>query len=186
MGIEETLDRLTLNVALLCGAVAALAESVNGKYAGKLIYGQPSVSQDPAAAPTPKATRQRKPVALTATDMASAPSTTAATTSAAATTEAPATAAPATDLFGEPAAATAGSSLSGQSQPAAEKSPKAPTLDDVRAAMVDVQTKCGGKAAAQGLLIKFTKDAKPLYSALPEEQYGELIAACKEAVAKAK
>jgi hypothetical protein len=59
MAIEETLDRLATNIALLTGAVATLSESVNGKYAGKPIYsgeGAPSSPPAPDSAQTPPAT----------------------------------------------------------------------------------------------------------------------------------
>ena len=52
MTIEETLDRLATNVALIAGAISTLAEAVNGTYKGTPIYkdhgNEPSV---PPAAP---------------------------------------------------------------------------------------------------------------------------------------
>jgi hypothetical protein len=163
MTIEATLERIATALESL---VAAKGEA-------------------PAAAP--KASRAKK------TDTAAEPSTVATAEATAGVAITAATASPSSDMFAEGASSpkdstapvTPDSSKASKSPPAAEKS-KAPTLDEVRAAMVDVQTKCGGKAAAQGLLVQFTTDKKPLYSALPEEKYGALIAACKELVAKAK
>jgi hypothetical protein len=69
MAIEETLDRLATNIALLTGAVGTLAESVNGKYAGQPIYsggGAPSSPPAPAgqpAATTPAKRGRGRPVA---------------------------------------------------------------------------------------------------------------------------
>ena len=40
MSIEETLDRLATNVAMIAGAISTLAEAVNGSYKGNPIYGQ--------------------------------------------------------------------------------------------------------------------------------------------------
>ena len=54
MSIEETLDRLATNVAMIAGAISTLAEAVNGTYKGNPIYkdhsGEPSVP--PAALKT--------------------------------------------------------------------------------------------------------------------------------------
>jgi hypothetical protein len=49
MSIEDTLDRLATNVALVAGAISTLAEAVNGTYKGKQIY---------ADAPAPAATTE--------------------------------------------------------------------------------------------------------------------------------
>ena len=40
MSIEETLDRLATNVAMIAGAISTLAEAVNGTYKGNPIYAQ--------------------------------------------------------------------------------------------------------------------------------------------------
>jgi hypothetical protein len=176
------------------GAILATAQA----YLAFLEAAVPNVSETQVA---PKASRGKKAAA------ASTPAepSTAATAGQTAINPTPAaTASVSNDMFGEEAASPKDSATAAQAAaatpagnatqskkdaPAASgktEKAKAPTLDEVRAAMVDVQTKCGGKAAAQGLLIEFTTDKKPLYSALPEEKYGALIAAYKELVAKAK
>jgi hypothetical protein len=161
--------------------------------AAYLAFLEAAVPEAPAAAP--KAQRGKKAAS------AAEPSTAATAEPTAAAPTPVAAASPSNDMFAEgtpspkdsataaQAAAVTPAGNATQSKkdaPAASGKAKAPTLDEVRAAMVDVQTKCGGKAAAQGLLVEFTTDKKPLYSALPEEKYGALIAACKELVAKAK
>lgn len=78
MSIEETLDRLATNVALLTGAVATLAESVNGAYAGKQIYsGKEDVvvslpAEGPKAAEPAKPVRGRPPKVTAAAEKAAA------------------------------------------------------------------------------------------------------------------
>lgn len=65
MAIEETLDRLATNIALLTGAVATLAEAANGTYAGKPIYsgeGAPAAPPAPAGAPAPARRGRGRPV----------------------------------------------------------------------------------------------------------------------------
>lgn len=65
MSIEETLDRLATNVALLTGAVATLAESVNGTYKGKPIYAgdaAPTPAAPPAETPAPQKRGRGRPV----------------------------------------------------------------------------------------------------------------------------
>jgi hypothetical protein len=59
---EGTLERLATNIALLTGAVATLAEAVNGKYAGKPIYADSPapVQASPQAAPAPRRGRPPK------------------------------------------------------------------------------------------------------------------------------
>lgn len=77
MALEETFDRIAMNIALLTGAVATLSESVNGKYAGKPIYAD-NVAKDPASATAPAATpkpRGRPARGETAASTASAAST---------------------------------------------------------------------------------------------------------------
>lgn len=53
MSIEETLDRLATNVAMIAGAISTLAEAVNGTYKGNPIYAQQQATP-PADDPKPK------------------------------------------------------------------------------------------------------------------------------------
>jgi hypothetical protein len=175
--------QLALNMAIMTpgisvGAIVDVAETYLQFMQGR--------DKTPAPTPTPevsapKASRGKK---------AAATSTPAEPSTAATAEQTAATASASNDMFGEEAAspkesaatpATTSAASTASHKKTSEKA-KAPTLDEVRAAMVDVQTKCGGKEAAKALLVQFTTDKKPLYSALPEEKYGALIAACKKAI----
>lgn len=124
----------------------------------------------------PKATRQRK-AASTAAETGSAQSTT--------------DAKPATESAGS----TASDDLFGDSDKAADKPAetkkeetkkvKPPTQDDVRNALVEVQTALKSKDAAVEILAKHTTGNVKVLSKLPESAYAALIKECKEAVAKA-
>jgi hypothetical protein len=47
MSIEDTLDRLATNVAMIAGAISTLAEAVNGTYKGNPIYSQQGAMAPP-------------------------------------------------------------------------------------------------------------------------------------------
>lgn len=72
------------------------------------------------------------------------------------------------DLFGETAA------------PAAEK-PKA-TIEQLRKALTECQTKHGHKDHALGVLKKYTRDGNPTISTLDEAKYQDVIDACAKYV----
>jgi hypothetical protein len=185
--------QLALNMAIMTPGISTEAVVDVARSYLRFMQG----ADDKAPAPTPEATApkaSRGKKAATAGTAAAEPGTaaTANTTAADPTPAAPAS--PSNDMFGEeaantkaPAEAAAATPAGNATQPkkdapAASGKAKAPTLDEVRAAMVDVQTKCGGKEAAKALLVKFTTGGKALYSELPEGKYADLIAACKKAV----
>jgi hypothetical protein len=194
--------QLALNMAIMtpgisAGSVVDVAENYLQFMQGRDKAPAPAPAPAPEAA-APKASRGKK---AAATSTPAEPNTAATAEQTAAEPTPAATASASNDMFGEEAASPKASpttfaqstapSKAQPSEPSASSSKasstaagkaKVPTLDEVRAAMVDVQTKCGGKEAAKALLVQFTTDKKPLYSALPEEKYGALIAACKKAI----
>jgi hypothetical protein len=187
--------QLALNMAIMtpgisAGSVVDVAEDYL-----RFLQGAEKTPAPTPETSAPKASRGKKAAAP------AEPSTAATAEQTAAEPTPAATASPSNDMFGEEAASPKASpttsaqstapSKTQPSEPSASSSKpsssaagkaKAPTLDEVRAVMVDVQTKCGGKEAAKALLVQFTTDKKPLYSALPEEKYADLIAACKKAI----
>ena len=60
MTIEETLDRLATNVAMIAGAISTLAEAVNGTYKGNPIYAQQQAAPPADDAKPSKAGRKAK------------------------------------------------------------------------------------------------------------------------------
>lgn len=80
------------------------------------------------------------------------------------------------DLFGEEE----------QKPTAAKEEVKAPTLDQVRAKMVELQTTLKSKDLALELLQRFTKEKGKVLSALPEENYAKLIAAASASIKAGK
>jgi hypothetical protein len=172
MSIEDSLDRLAANVAMIAGAISTLAEAVNGTYKGKPIYTQvvaeaPSQETAPSA---PKATRQKK-AAVAAVGMDSPAS---AAAGAAAPAKEPEKAAD--DLFGEEEKPTETQEI---------KKAKALTQDDVRAALVAAQTALKSKDLAVDILAKHTTGNARVLSKLPESAFAALIKECNDAVAKA-
>ena len=153
MTIEATLDRLATNIALLAGVVATLAESVNGTYQGKPIYAD--TVGEPPKAPAAK-TRKATPAAA-ASESAPAPVASLASTS--------------TEVGGS-------AQLAAQT-PAAATTAKEPTLDDVRAALVALQTRKGTKAPAQTILEKYSPTK--VTGGLPKEKYKAVIDECAAA-----
>ncbi len=127
----------------------------------------------------PKATRQRRTTASGATASETAPSTTATT----ATDQAANTA------KSEPVVDKETDDLFGDAEPAKEEKKAAPklTIENVKAALVSVQTALKGKDHALALLAKHTspKGTKVL-SALPESSWAALIAEADVAVKAGK
>jgi hypothetical protein len=170
MSIEETLDRLASNIALLTGAVATLAESVNGKYAGKPIYALQDTVQSASPLNTPPST----PPPTAAVPAPRKPRTPKPTPAAAAAN-------------GESVPAAAGSAPNtgpapGAVQPAAPTKAAAtpePTLDDVRNALVQCQTRSGGKKAPQDILNKYSPSKTT--GGLPQDKYATVITECAAA-----
>lgn len=157
MAIEETLDRLATNIALLTGAVATLAEAANGTYAGKPIYAQQGAESTPpaapAAAPTTAKRGRGRPVAGE-------------TTPAAQTALAPAPAATEADPF--------------DTAPAAATAPTA-TLDEVRAALKALSAATTQATALQ--VLKMAGDADNLTDLQKTPaKYGVVVRAAKAAM----
>lgn len=156
MAIEETLDRLATNIALLTGAVATLAEAANGTYAGKPIYAQDGAAppaSSPPAADKPATARRGRGRPVVGEEPTAAPATAAAAVEATA------------DPFAEPAA-----------------TPVAPTatLDEVRAALTGL-----GKATTQEIALGVLKDVGKA-SNLTELQKTPALYGAVAAAAKAK
>ena len=157
MPLEELVDRLATNVALLTGAVATLAESVNGTYAGKQIYAESAAQNTdaklpaPAAASTPAPRGRGRPPKGEATTAATAPVVAAV----GASTEA--------DPF--------------DAKPAPAAAPTA-TIDDVRKALTGLKN-----ATSQENALKVLRDAGGADNlpSLKPEKYGVVV----EAVSKA-
>jgi hypothetical protein len=68
------------------------------------------------------------------------------------------------------------------STPVAAATPnKAPTLDDVRNALVQCQTRKGSKEPSMVILRKYTAPAAPITGNVPSDKYAALIAECAAA-----
>lgn len=157
MSIEETLDRLASNVALLTGAVATLSESVNGKYAGKPIYADLKSPAAPDAANSAPVTTEAAPQKrgrgrpVKGEDVALA-----------APAPAPAVVEAADPFFSAPAAPVA-------------------TLDDVRKALTALRAAVNQDVALA--VLKSSGGAANLTD-LPVEKYGTVVAAVNAKIAE--
>ncbi len=192
MSIEETLDRLATNVAMIAGAIATLAEAVNGSYKGAAIYANNALD-GPEATKAPKAERKKRQPAekpqpeaqatsssgtedLFGEDASPAPS---AAGTASTKTDTPTAPSEEEDLYGEaPKAAAA------VKETAKETKAKALTVDDVRARLVDLQTKAGTSAAAKDMIKKYSKNQTTVISSVPEDKFVAMVAEIDAALAK--
>lgn len=107
---------------------------------------------------------------------------------ASAATESPsAPAAPATDIFGAPSAPAASPTppTASAETPKKPSSEKEPTLEEVRNALVDVQTGLESRPAAMTLLKKYAPNTVTT-GELKKEDYAKLIKDCRDALAAKK
>jgi predicted lipid-binding transport protein (Tim44 family) len=84
-----------------------------------------------------------------------------------------------------PTAATASSGdddLFGETAPAKEEAKPKATIEQLRKALTEVQSKHGHKDHALGILKKHTRDGNPTISTLDEAKYQDVIDACAKYV----
>jgi hypothetical protein len=193
MTIESTLERIAI-------ALEAIAKTdAQGVAVGAAIAA--TNAQAVATLQAPKAPRSRKAVAAAPSELSSA------------TTEQPTKPSSGTeDLFGEdaspapsaasivstktetPTAPSEEEDLYGEAPKAAAATAattttptakaKALTVDDVRAKLVDLQTKAGTSAAAKDMIKKYSKNQTTVISSVPEDKFVAMVAEIDAALAK--
>jgi len=162
MTIESTLERIAVALETIAGKAPEAAQLVAPAEPAK--RGRKSAQAAAAPAATTAAEADLFGSASEATAPAKNP--TASTTSTATSTASPSEE---DDLFGE--------------KPAAKEEPKPKaTIEQLRKALVDCQTKHGHKDHALGVLKKFTRDGNPTISSLDEAKYQDVIDACAKYV----
>ena len=159
------LERLADNVVLLTGAIATLTAQI----AASAVASAPAPSKattesapaSSAGAASPKRGKSGAGAAKTAESKTAPAADSAAAVSAA-------DASP-SDMFGEE---TSEAPKAEEPAPSAKAPSKATALtaDNVRAALVDLQTKAGGRDAVNALLAKHTKNGTSTLSGLNDEQ----------------
>lgn len=169
MSIEENFDRLATNVALLTGAIATLAEAVNGGYAGKPIY-----AEGAAALPATPKPRGRPPKAVDASTPAASTGTVPATS---------ATAGALTTLGSASPATTTAAAFDADPFATPTETVQAPTatLDEVRAALTALKT-----ATTQEKAVAVLKEASGVDNLgdlqKTPAKYGGVVKAAKAAI----
>lgn len=171
----EIVDRAEKYLAFLNAGGEAQPETASPKP----LRGRKSVKTDAPAqpgAPDPQPTgaatspSDHPPAASAATEAPSAPAV-----------------AQVLDIFGAPSAPAASPTppTASAETPKKPSSEKEPTLDEVRSALTDVQTKFESRPAAMTLLKKYAPNTVTT-GELKKEDYAKLIKDCKDAVASGK